>query len=338
MEKSNNLNLDANKNYKDEFGDNIYRQLIITGCPGVGKSYFIKKISDTLNEEQISRITFHSELSYGDFVGAYKPVSAYVSSGTEVYDSNFEPISINVSGKDKTVSPIVRYEFKPGPFVDLYIKALKNPEKDFLLIIEEINRANPSIVFGDIIHLLDRNYEGESLYNIKISNDLKSYLREKLKGDVEDSKFETLKLPKNLFIWGTMNRADESINYIDSAFLRRWVIHYIPYTKKSEYDNKEIVEINRQKITWKRFREIINNEISKIDGIEDDKFIGPYFLSEMELKDFRIIFSKLISYLWYDVVSMERDSLFIKGSFSQLYEKWNKKENIFNANISWLEK
>ena len=55
----------------------------------------------------------------------------------------------------------ISYEYVPGPFMRLLVKALKNPHKPYVLIVEEINRANVAAVFGDIFQLLDRNDNGE---------------------------------------------------------------------------------------------------------------------------------------------------------------------------------
>ena len=60
-----------------------------------------------------------------------------------------------------------------------YVKALNNPEERFLLLIEEINRANVAAVFGDVFQLLDRK-NGVSEYPIATSEDIKKYLLDNL--------------------------------------------------------------------------------------------------------------------------------------------------------------
>ena len=60
-----------------------------------------------------------------------------------------------------------------------YVNALNNPEKKFLLLIEEINRANVAAVFGDVFQLLDRK-NGVSEYPIATSEDIKKHLLENL--------------------------------------------------------------------------------------------------------------------------------------------------------------
>lgn len=100
--------------------------------------------------------------------------------------------------------PMIDYQFVPGPFIDVLIKALKNRYTNFILIIEEINRANAASVFGDIFQLLDRNKNGESDYPVTFGPDIMNYLA---RNGIKD---EMIKLPSNFFIWATMNNADRS--------------------------------------------------------------------------------------------------------------------------------
>ena len=74
----------------------------------------------------------------------------------------------------------------------LLVKALKNPHKPYILIVEEINRANVAAVFGDIFQLLDRNDNGESEYNITTSDDMRHYLKSQLGGKYD---VNTIKIP-----------------------------------------------------------------------------------------------------------------------------------------------
>ena len=79
----------------------------------------------------------------------------------------------------------ISYEYVPGPFMRMYVKAMKNVQdvtnefddpRPFLLIIEEINRANVAAVFGEIFQLLDRNDDNVSEYPIQTSEDIRNYL------------------------------------------------------------------------------------------------------------------------------------------------------------------
>ncbi len=296
-------------------------QLIAMGCPGSGKSNALKKMA-TVDDENLFRITFHQELSYADFVGTYKPVPLYVSSLSSTYLADGTP----VEGERGKWVPVVMYEYRPGPFINAYIRAVQNPKEDVVLIIEEINRANPAAVFGDILQLLDRDDDGNSDYFVDTSDDLSNYLTAKFEQsmprDHAVQKARRLRLPANLYLWGTMNRADESVNFVDSAFLRRWNLFYLPYNTECSYGS-DIISVNGDEMLWEDVRQKINHKLSQIDGVEDDKFIGPYFLKRSELKDRHAVFSKLITYLWHDVIPMERDELFDGQSLSAIYQKWH---------------
>ena len=297
-------------------------QLIAMGCPGSGKSYALKQFASAEGVKTF-RTTFHPELSYGDFVGAYKPVPLYVSSGQRTFSADGEPRL----GKWDGLVPTVKYEYRAGPFINAYVAARCNPDTDVVLLIEEINRANPAAVFGDILQLLDRDDTGKSEYGIDTLPDLKDYLKS---NNVPDSGI--LSLPANLFLWGTMNRADESVNYIDSAFLRRWSLHYLSYNLPCAYDDEE-TSFGSRRMTWRDVRAAINKSLREIDGIEDDKFIGPYFMKRNELHDKGRVFSKLITYLWYDVLPMERETMFLKGTLSEHYTRWFDGEQIFKPDV-----
>ena len=97
--------------------------------------------------------------------------------------------------------------------------------KPYLLIIEEINRANVAAVFGDIFQLLDMDEKGVSEYPIQASEDMKEYLATELGGLPDD--FEQIRIPDNMFIWATMNSADQGVFPMDTAFKRRWDFTYL---------------------------------------------------------------------------------------------------------------
>lgn len=123
----------------------------------------------------------------------------------------------------------IAYEYVPGPFMRVLARALKsgmtdNP-KPHLLIIEEINRANVAAVFGDVFQLLDRASNNVSEYEIATTNEMRSYLAKEL--GVDRSLVETIKIPDNMFIWATMNSADQGVFPMDTAFKRRWDFTYL---------------------------------------------------------------------------------------------------------------
>ena len=108
-------------------------QLIAMGCPGSGKSYILKQFAAS-EGVKVFRTTFHPELSYGDFVGAYKPVPLYVHTLGKTYDAD----GTEIQGMMANRIPVVKYEYRPGPFISAYTTAKANPEQDVVLLIEEM--------------------------------------------------------------------------------------------------------------------------------------------------------------------------------------------------------
>ena len=222
------------------------------------------------------------------------------------------------------------YEYVPGPFMRVLAKALKsamtdNP-KPHLLIVEEINRANVSSVFGDVFQLLDRASNHASEYEIATTNEMRTYLAKEL--GVEKSAVETIRIPDNMFIWATMNSADQGVFPMDTAFKRRWDFTYLGIAD-SEKDliGKTVVlgtGNTKHKVEWNKLRKAINNFLAK-EKINEDKQLGPYFIARnivvpeagTAIDNDRFIHTfknKVIMYLFEDAAKQKRPKLF-EGCF-----------------------
>lgn len=220
----------------------------------------------------------------------------------------------------------ISYEYVPGPFMRLLVKALKNPHKPYVLIVEEINRANVAAVFGDIFQLLDRNDNGESEYSITTSDDMRHYLKSQLVGKYD---VNTIKIPSNMFVWATMNSADQGVYPMDTAFKRRWEFSYYGLDdgedKLSDLGLRPRFKVGKSDklISWNGLRKAINDELSTESyNINEDKLMGPFFLKESALQDndsFNKTFkNKVLMYLFDDVVKQKR-RLFFKCETSSRY-------------------
>lgn len=259
---------------------------------------------------------------------------------------------INLISEDVGQKNDISYEYVPGPFMRMYVKALKNAQSDHpmphLLIIEEINRANVAGVFGDLFQLLDRNEDNLSEYVIEASEDVKEYLAKQMGGSPNE--YGEIRIPNNMFIWATMNSADQGVFPMDTAFKRRWDFKSIDIdngedkiaglkVKLGKGDFERIVE-------WNELRKMINDELSSY-RLNEDKLIGPFFLSLSHLqlgedglinsKDFSDAFkSKVIMYLFEDAARQHREGLFVGDStrYSTICKSFDEKGiEIFNSNI-----
>lgn len=249
----------------------------------------------------------------------------------------------------------ISYEYVPGPFMRMYVKALKNSRTDnikpFLLIIEEINRANVAAVFGDIFQLLDRGDDFVSEYPIQATEDIKKYLVKELGGNPDD--YNKIKIPDNMFIWATMNSADQGVFPMDTAFKRRWDFTYLGIDDNDEQLRGKYVTIGskeQQRIEWNELRKAINEFLAE-SKINEDKQLGPYFISksivvpkdggtEIDSKKFCDAFkNKVRMYLFDDAAKQKRPSLFegsAKGQtrYSKICEAFDEQGiGIFNRSI-----
>ena len=313
--------------------DKEFRQKIYYGAPGTGKSYFVDQKAKQNFDNNYERVTFHNNYTYANFIGTYKPVP---KDGQE---------------------DVITYSYVPGVLTKLLVKALKNPEQNYLLIIEEINRAHAAAVFGDFFQLLDRDGQYKSEYKISASEDLTRYFKKTFNKDEENienihahlgQEYDQVVLPANLFIWATMNSADQGVMPIDTAFKRRWEMEYINIdTNEDLIKNKYEFQIGKDKITWNDFRKTINNYLSSSDlmKINEDKLMGAYFISKKTLEQFadqpkqlsQVIKNKVLYYLFDDVVKPYRSTFFAldkDNTFSQLCNNFDQDGiEVFNPHL-----
>lgn len=282
------------------------RNRIVFGAPGTGKSYKLKAdCEDMMNsfDGDFERVTFHPEYSYSQFVGTYKPVM----------------------GED---GESIKYNYVPGPFMRMYVKAIKSARTDnpqpYLLLIEEINRAKVAAVFGDVFQLLDRDDDGVSEYEIQASEDIRRYLAKELNVPMDSCKH--IRIPDNMYIWATMNSADQGVFPMDTAFKRRWNFEYLGIND-NEDEIKGIGKLTLagmdEPIEWNRLRKAINAKMSSGDfKINEDKLMGPFFLSKKVIasdengeiidreKFIKAFKSKVIMYLYEDAVKQGKHRFF----------------------------
>lgn len=215
---------------------------ILYGAPGTGKTYStveyalsickklnvdlkqktvserataMKEYHDLMNQGRIVFTTFHQSYGYEDFIQGLRP-------NTENGTLTFVPVD--------------------GVFKNICAKALASPDDNFVIIIDEINRANISKVFGELITLIESDKRWGELNSLSVT--LPS-------GDV-------FAVPNNLYIIGTMNSADKSISLIDAALRRRFdFIEVVP--------NLDLIEDSVLKTVLERLNKGLISELESTD-------------------------------------------------------------------------
>jgi 5-methylcytosine-specific restriction protein B len=196
--------------------------LISYGPPGTGKTYhaitravaictnrsveFVKKreggrkdieiqFSQLCEEGRIEMITFHQSYDYTDFISGIRPNLS----------------EKNVLGYELTKGPLYRVAKKASQELIDSAKEGREPHP-YVLIIDEINRGNVAKIFGELITLIDEDKRS----NPNVSSGIGIPLLYDEKGA------KPFTLPSNLYIIGTMNSSDRSVQKLDSALRRRF--------------------------------------------------------------------------------------------------------------------
>lgn len=293
--------------------------LIFFGAPGTGKSFQLARLAERyFDKPNIRRVTFHPDYTYAQFVGCYKP--------TETKQKRKNDRGEEIAEK------IITYDFVPGPFLETYVAAVQNTDKNYLLIVEEINRANPAATFGDIFQLLDRDDEGRSEYDIAAPREMRTYLEvrnpeynsntraenplrylsEELRLDAETIR---LSLPPNMYIWATMNSADQGVFPMDTAFKRRWDFRYVGINDDSLKISNIAVPVGTptRMVSWDALRRGINKVLLDA-GVNEDKLLGPFFISPSRLRDrsrfTQTFMDKVLLYLFEDAAKTKPTKVF----------------------------
>ena len=153
------------------------RQAFFHGPPGTGKTWVAQHLASYLatSPEHVHVVQFHPAFSYEDFVEGLRP---------------------EVDGNSGGLT----YTVRPGLFRALCAKAAAAPEEKFVLVVDEMNRADLAAVFGELLLLLE--YRGRS---VQLPYSHKQFA-----------------VPENLLLLGTMNTADRSLALVDFALRRRF--------------------------------------------------------------------------------------------------------------------
>lgn len=230
------------------------KQAVFYGPPGTGKTFIAQELAKYLVSETdgfSNLVQFHPAYEYEDFITGIRPIA--------------------------TDSGLLNYEQVPGRFLNFCAEAKKRSGL-CVLIIDEINRANLSRVFGELMYLLE--YRDQK---VPLASGL------------------TLRIPDNVRIIGTMNTADRSIALVDHALRRRFAFLELrpnynalsSYHETSDYDVGPLItilkELNNQ-IDDRNYEigisffidDELETNLPSIWQLEIEPYLDEYFLGQSE--------------------------------------------------------
>lgn len=282
--------------------------LLIYGAPGTGKSYYASHYGKKYFTKT-ENVTFSPGFRYEDLV-----------------------IKINPSVKNGHAF----YNYQIGALTKQLIRAYNHPEHQYLLILNEFNRAKPSVVLKGFSQLIERDQNGISIDADVGDSNLAQYLDRHVKGKT-DFLQNGIRLPSNLSVIATMNYNGFGAFQLSNAMLRRWLQKYMPI----QFDNTTVTKdykISGFNTTWQHLDHIINCLISEYHlGVNGNSLLGQYWITKKDISSRSNVASKLIHYLW--TITNGRHQVFFDPkyhTFNDVYNKFvNSKQplNIFNMHF-----
>jgi hypothetical protein len=265
--------------------DHTSKNTILYGPPGTGKTYAVKEalklLKYTTGNDNYEIVQFHPSYDYEDFIEGIKP-------------------------KGVTQNGSIKFEMVNGHFKSFCIKAKKKPKEKFFFIIDEINRANLSSVFGELLYCLEyrhdpdpKNENDEGLVKTQYSSLIESLdNKEELAYHLGVEGNVWFGIPDNIYVIGMMNDVDKSIDAFDLALRRRfkWIKYECSYQViEDELDKRSNLREDEVTKYIKKCKEL-NNYISGDHGLNmgtSFEFGHSFFLRIIESNSRKSLFSRM---------------------------------------------
>lgn len=279
------------------------KNLIFRGAPGTGKSYLAREIAADIisdgyfddytlltdeQKKQVEFVQFHPSYDYSDFVEGLRPkLNADGSMGFTLQDGIFKKFVARAR---------VNYENAQGSTETL---------KKYIFIIDEINRGEISKIFGELFFAIDPGYRGRAgEISTQYSN---------LHSD-PDEKFY---IPENLYIIGTMNDIDRSVDSFDFAMRRRFRFVELKADKNLEMlASLENEELKNEAIG--RMGDL-NKAIAGVEDLNENYQIGAAYFLKLKTLSFDQLWTDYLQPLLQEYVRGMYDEERLMDRFAKAY-------------------
>jgi len=241
---------------KSEIAETLltYRNVILEGVAGTGKTFSLREIESTGIFESTTLVVMHQNYSYEDFVEGLRPVGA-------------------------------NFEVADGVFTSACIEAANNPDKKYLLVLDEINRSNTAKVLGELLYLIEpsKRQDPEDAAKVLASQNTTVFGDSGVLLGLQRPKQDggsfrlRLAMPSNLYLLGTMNTTDRSVGSLDLALRRRFVFKRVePRTAQEMASMLEDSDLLSCLLPWQTLNELL------VEHIGRDAQIGHSYFFEAE--------------------------------------------------------
>ncbi|NLK23572.1 MAG: AAA domain-containing protein [Clostridiales bacterium] len=188
--------------------------------------------------------------------------------------------------------------------------------KPYIFIIDEINRGDISKIFGELFYSIDPGYRGKAG---EVSTQY---------ANMHDNPAEKFYIPENVYILGTMNDIDRSVDSFDFAMRRRF-----RFIEIKADDRLEMLDGLDEQIKDEAIRRMtaLNNEISNIEGLNDNYHIGPAYFLKLKHITFDQLWTDYLQPLLQEYVRGMYDEDGIMKKFAKAYGYAGVKAGDYNA-------